>query len=391
MLNELSSGERFILLGLLWQFINKMVQANKIKLYHKNCIFLLDEPDSYLEVYKIDEFMQIIQNDVINGLNFKVILSTHSIMTKNIFDDKNILILDKFDRNNNRFDFLKHNFNLIQQILANDLFYSFKKAKVSLEQYETIITTLEPDLDKDGKFIESLIKKYIMDSENNVKKNELFKNFYLLENFDNIQLNYKSVNSLCKINLSDYTRQNELYVIWPGKSNDACFDFLSIFNKKIHFYQITIRSDINSKLNETIISSDPKEAKKNDDYFKFEVNYKNLIEQINQDKDFTTKYFLIYKNIKQKRNDIERDYKYYEKIEKTYHYSNDPTGKIDKQVQIKTYFEKAENKPTFFQLYSINYLGEVLDCTIMKNLVTETKIENPSTQATSPIKRKFES
>jgi predicted ATP-dependent endonuclease of OLD family len=101
MLNELSSGERFILLGLLWQFINKMVQANKIKLYHKNCIFLLDEPDSYLEVYKIDEFMQIIQNDVINGLNFKVILSTHSIMTKNIFDDKNILILDKFDRNNN--------------------------------------------------------------------------------------------------------------------------------------------------------------------------------------------------------------------------------------------------------------------------------------------------
>jgi len=123
MLNELSSGERFILLALLWQFINKMVQTNKIKLYHKNCIFLLDEPDSHLEISKIDEFMQIIRDDVINGLNFKVILTTHNILTKNIFDDKNILILDKFDRKKNRFDFLKHDFNLIQQILANDLFY----------------------------------------------------------------------------------------------------------------------------------------------------------------------------------------------------------------------------------------------------------------------------
>jgi hypothetical protein len=316
-----------------------MVQSKKIKLYHKNCIFLLDEPDSHLEINKIDQFMNIIQNDVINGLNFKVILTTHSILTKNIFDDKYILILDKYDRGNNKFDFLEHNFNLIQQILANDLFYSFKKAKVSSKQYETIITTLNPDLKIDGKFIESLVKKYIMNSENNIKNNELFKIFYFPENFDNIKFQYKSINSLCDIDLSKFTEKNKLHVIWPNISNNACFDFLSIFNKKIHFYQITIRSDINSKLNETIIASDPKEVKKNEDYFKFEVNYKNLIEQINQDEDFSTKYFLIYKDTTKKKNVEGRDHKYWEIFEGKYHYSNDPTGKLDKQVQIKTYFK----------------------------------------------------
>jgi hypothetical protein len=210
-------------------------------------------------------------------------------------------------------------------------------------------------------------------------------------------LKYKSVNSLCKIKLSDYTGQNELYVIWPIISNNACFDFLSIFNKKIHFYQITIRSDIKSKLNETIIASDPKEVKKND-YFKFEINYENLIEQINQDEDFSTKYFLIYKDTTKKKKSRDRidregrDYNYGEIIKKDYLYSNDPTGKLDNQIQIKTHFKKAENKPTMFQLYSIKYLGEVLDSSTMTNLITETKVATESISSleslASPSKRK---
>ena len=81
--NKLSSGERFIFWGLLWKYLNE----NKIELADENfkCLFLLDEPDSHLNQSAIENFMNIIKEDLVKGLKCQVIMTTHNLMTANFF------------------------------------------------------------------------------------------------------------------------------------------------------------------------------------------------------------------------------------------------------------------------------------------------------------------
>jgi len=358
--DQLSSGERFILFALTLEFLYKKVNNDKLKIFNENITFLLDEPDSHLEQVAIDSFMNIIEKILVKGLKFKVILTTHNVLTTNYFDDDNILVLEKLDLPSNTYYFSKPTFNLVSQLLTNDLYYSFKKGKISIKAFEKIIETIDEESIKDGKFIERLIKRHMKrTSDQNVLK--LIKRFHSLGEQDSIQIDMIDVDCLNKISLKDYLEQKKVYIIWPKNVKNPCFDFITIYEKSIHFYQVTIEHDVESKLNKTVIGKD-KTEKIPDNCLKFEFYYKELIEQINNEK-YSVKYFLIYRNETKSKSEKVENYEF-KKIKK-FQYDNEEQ-KDPKIHKYKTFFYNLENRPTTFDLYSIELIGEDLDSEILK-------------------------
>ena len=128
--DDLTPGEIFVLTAMLWQFINKNVKANKIKSFNSDVVFLLDVPDRYLDQDAISGFMAIIQKDLVEGLKFRVILTSHfEMLTSYLFDDKNKLTLEKFNRQEQTFYFEKPEFSVFDRVLRFFVYHGFKSLK----------------------------------------------------------------------------------------------------------------------------------------------------------------------------------------------------------------------------------------------------------------------
>ena len=128
--DDLSPGEILTLTGLLWQFINKNIKVKKLKSFNTHVIFLLDVPDSYLEQNTIDDYIKIIENDLVKGLQFRVILTSHiDILTPNLFKEKNILALESYNRNDQTFTLSQPKFTRCEKFLRSVLYLSFTSLK----------------------------------------------------------------------------------------------------------------------------------------------------------------------------------------------------------------------------------------------------------------------
>ena len=84
--NDLSPGEKTILLFLIWKYI-----YSKYQLYGKT-ILLLDEPDSHFHPQAVSEIVSIIKQLV--ELGIQVIMTTHNPTTISLIKNESIRLND---------------------------------------------------------------------------------------------------------------------------------------------------------------------------------------------------------------------------------------------------------------------------------------------------------
>lgn len=87
-LNDLSSGEKTILRTLLWFYNTK---HNKI--FPK--LFLLDEPDAHLHPSMTRQFIDVLNNVLVNQYNVRIILTTHSPSTVALAPEESIFVMGR--------------------------------------------------------------------------------------------------------------------------------------------------------------------------------------------------------------------------------------------------------------------------------------------------------
>jgi predicted ATPase len=235
---DLSSGERFLLIGLLWKFIS----TQNIPIYNTNNIYLLDEPDCHLHQGAIEDFMNNIKKYLIKqNSNTKVILTTHNCMTLSFFEDENIFHLESEFFILSKFTLKAYKYDEVSEALTKCLYLGFRKenTQTNLKLYEDVsIELYGDDIIKQGTFIENLLKLHFQKNE------EKTKYFFGLNNANISQSKLEDVSDLREISLSDYYDPNNIvYIVWPKKPNNPSFDFLTIFNVCIHFYQVTIEEN----------------------------------------------------------------------------------------------------------------------------------------------------
>jgi len=355
-LYDLSSGERFIFWGLLLQFISIKVNEKKIKINQDAKIFLLlDEPDSHLHQSAIEEFMEIIKNDL-KCLNIKVVLSTHNIMTVCFFDEENIFCLEMGEEENvkkrrideaelinpssqsqlvptkptinnarehyYKLEFKNYEYSRANQMLTNNLYMSFRKGKLDNPSlYDDLILQIYKNQSSSavGDSMESLFRVYL--------QHEKDKRFEFLS--ETIEFKGKSEDiefkqtrtKLNKIVLEDYMNDTKkAYILWPPESNPS-FDFLTITDKKIGLFQIKISEEIDKYLKKTFDST-------------FEIEYKDMINQSNQ-----VEYFFIHGNCEIK-------------------YENEKNHPLNYDENVPNSGINEGKKPVSAHLYSTHFLGK---------------------------------
>jgi len=166
---DLSSGERFLLIGLLWKFIS----TQNIPIYNTNNIYLLDEPDCHLHQGAIEDFMKNIKNYLITqNSNTKVILTTHNCMTLSFFEDENIFHLESEFFILSKFTLKAYKYDEVSEALTKCLYLGFRKenTQTNLKLYEDVSIELYGDkIIKQGTFIENLLKLHFQKNEEKTK------------------------------------------------------------------------------------------------------------------------------------------------------------------------------------------------------------------------------
>ncbi|WP_075882589.1 AAA family ATPase [Candidatus Protochlamydia sp. W-9] len=85
-LSNISSGERIVLLVLLWRFDQRNIQ--------KESVILLDEPDAHLHPSMVKEVIDVIKTKLVTELGIQVIMTTHNPTTVSFVPKKSLFILE---------------------------------------------------------------------------------------------------------------------------------------------------------------------------------------------------------------------------------------------------------------------------------------------------------
>ena len=92
--DQLSSGEKYILLFLLWKYIYSKYD------HIGNTILLFDEPDAHMHPSAVNDFLKILKNLV--GLGIQVIMTTHNPTTVSLIDEENLFYIYRDEEDENR-------------------------------------------------------------------------------------------------------------------------------------------------------------------------------------------------------------------------------------------------------------------------------------------------
>ena len=355
---DLSSGERFIFMSLIWKFLSKQ----KIKISDEKIFLLLDEPDSHLEQSAIEKLMKIYKEDVVKNFKISVIMTTHNVMTINFFEyeqSSNIYYVEMI--NKDEFILKNYNYNHGAQLLTDNLYLSMKRNHSNPKLFEDLIMELNKTFDKvDGKAIENLIKFYMKDEENSKKfgVKYLSINDHTTQSFNEVTDLYDKEGDIS----SKIQNDNTIYQFWPHNDRNACFDFLIIFGETVYFYQITIAKDTaDEKFKKCIINNNYNKFDETK-LTKFEKNYEDFIKKIINPNKYKVKYILICYN-----NENKSDFPYDDS---------------------KSNFTITTNKPSRFETIKLTDLGEIFNSKLLKEY-DYSKIQNiVDDVATQPAKRK---
>jgi hypothetical protein len=266
--DKLSSGERFIFLGLLWKFISEkkleIIDSQKI-------IYLLDEPDSHLEQIAIEKLLLIIQNDLVKNLKIKVIISTHNINTVNFFEHNQNVFSCELNRKN-QFIINSLNYSKSNEMLTNSTYLNFKKGHIKNPcLFDDIILEVYPHQSKAaiGNSMEAVFRVYFQNDKK--KRLKFIKDIHFLgdkksNDLDEDDVEFEETENFNKIDLEKYETKiskntNKVFILWPCECN-PCFDFLVVADKQIGFYQIKISTGIKAKLDETFLGKVKTDKKK---------------------------------------------------------------------------------------------------------------------------------
>jgi len=226
--DELSSGERFIFLGLLWKFISvkklKITDSQKI-------IYLLDEPDSHLEQIAIEKLLLIIQNDLVKNLKIKVIISTHNINTVNFFEQNQNVFSCELNRKN-QYIIKSITYSKSNEMLTNSTYLNFKKGHMKNPcLFDDIILEVYPHQSKAaiGNSMEAVFRIYLQNDKK--KRLKFIKEIHCLgdKNFkDSIQeddVEFEETKNFNKIDLEkEYEtkiseNKKKVFILWPCECN----------------------------------------------------------------------------------------------------------------------------------------------------------------------------
>jgi energy-coupling factor transporter ATP-binding protein EcfA2 len=390
--NHLSSGERFIFFGLLWKFLSE----NKLKVPESDrIVYLLDEPDCHLEQSAIENFMNIIQNDLVKELDIKVLIITHNIMTVHFFNEKNVFSCELNRKNQFKIDNLSYSKS--NEMLTNSMYLSFKKGNLKNPcLFDDLILEVYPHQSKAaiGDSMEAVFRVYFQNDKE--KRLQFIKDTHFFgdkkaEDIQEDDVEFEETKNFNKIDLEkEYEtkiseNENKVFILWPRECN-PCFDFLVVAHKQISFYQIKISTGIEAKLDATFFGKNKKENENEKAIAKskklkttaddngpstsnctpstttstpstagkssnntvqnlplFEKHYENIIKNQLKDKKYIAKYFFIHGNFETKYENYKQEYDY--------------DSKLEKKKYEKSIIEDSENKPKLVQLYSTDYLG----------------------------------
>jgi predicted ATP-dependent endonuclease of OLD family len=88
-INELTTGEKIILITILWEDQVKTLTANE------KLILMLDKPDCFLHPYAIEKFIVKLKVLTHRDSNVQVIFTSHNPGTISLLDDEDIFYLDE--------------------------------------------------------------------------------------------------------------------------------------------------------------------------------------------------------------------------------------------------------------------------------------------------------
>ncbi len=298
---ELCSVTKLFLLAYLWAFISKNEEYSQ-KIKNNKWIFLLDEPDSHIHQNRISSLMKIIKKRLVKQLNFQVILTTRNDRTVSYLEERNsnsgdvgcFMMMRESLENDNKVKMKKWSHFALKDLMDN---YYLSIRLQDLNEIEDknvfedmIITCYEAQVINNlGTSMESLIRYYF---EKHKKYSLEFLKLEDGSNFSDSGYNFKMVENIEKEQFFlDFEKETSIenQVVWPTKSNNACFDFVTLSRQRdkilICFYQVTVEIEINSKLSETF-----KEEKINNFYGYIENLKRNNTVKFclihgNQDKD----------------------------------------------------------------------------------------------------------
>jgi hypothetical protein len=158
--------------------------------------------------------------------------------------------------------------------------------------------------------------------------------------------------------------------VWPTKPNNPSFDFLTIFNECIHFYQVTVEENAMKKIKEDMVTKENKKGKTK--RIKFEHHYDKLLKQIKSN-SYQVKYFLILWN--KKNSSAVLDFKNYEIKE-----NKIKIGKTEFGTEYPEYLNSEK-----FDYFSLGELGKLFDSKILKKFNNENDRDLESSEASMSL------
>ena len=110
---QLSSGEKYILLFLLWKYIYSKYD------HIGNTILLFDEPDAHMHPSAVNDFLKILKNLVCLGI--QVIMTTHNPTTVSLIDEENLFYIFRDKKDENKLKIKRENKNEIYKHLTSNM------------------------------------------------------------------------------------------------------------------------------------------------------------------------------------------------------------------------------------------------------------------------------
>lgn len=344
--DELSSGERHSIWILMMKFICEKIKEKSLTINKSaNIKMFLNELGSFLDQFTIAQLMTIVTDDL--TLNFKIIISTHNMMTVSFLDDEHIFCLENDLKQT---IFLRYEYKLANSMLTDYAFIGICKQKIRNPQIlEDLIIETDGLLFKNfGDPIESLVRSYFF-----TPKVIDFMEKILKDNISLEKICYESVYDLDQMhsNLQLKNFSGKCLIVSPKNSLNKSWDFiiLNFVNKIVYFLQISVTSDITRKLKDTF--KDHKNITE-------EHTYSYLRQYLTSNFEISPKYYLIH-------------------------------GKMSNEKEIK--YTTEQNKDILVNLVNLNNLGNIFNSSLMKKVNGIVfKIQRSIYDATDKVKEFLE-
>ena len=410
--DQLSSGEKYILLFLLWKYIYSKYD------HIGNTILLFDEPDAHMHPSAVNDFLKILKNLV--GLGIQVIMTTHNPTTISLIDEENLFYIYRDEEDENRLKIKLEKKNEIYKQLTSNMisidspsktlfvegsdskFYrliynQLKSKKRSLFFYHLNILAAPNKNIRDKSNLKNLVnfmKPSDDDEDNNSKK---YESIYALIDDDGDVLCNNRINLKNLIYLDRYSMEN--YVLDPV--NIALF----ANSNKNHKIDKELKLDEMLKTDELPEIDEELELNKDYGYCNQLNNFKSM--------DIVTKKTLIVKILNNLKEIIRNKFfKEGTKVKKNFEF-NDSSFELDypfiltvrneknKYLLFRNFFsiidlnslnENKENEPIKFYFICKKYLTEIKEKLSNMNKeqqLTEDLVKNMIHKKNEVIKKKF--